>query len=135
MINKVILLGNVGKDPEIRTVGDTKVANFSLATTDRAYKTKNGIEVPEKTEWHNIVVWRGLATVVENYVKKGSQLYIEGKIRTRNYEAQDGSKRYVTEILADNLQMLSKASGNTQSVQPPLQENIPAGEPSDDLPF
>lgn len=134
MKNLVILIGNVGKDPEIRTVGDTKVANFSLATTERAYKTKNGIEVPERTEWHNIVVWRGLATVVENYVKKGSQLYIEGKIRTRNYEAQDGSKRYVTEILVDNLQILSKA-GNTQSTQPPQQENIPTGEPTDDLPF
>ena len=107
-VNKVILVGNVGKDPEVKYLErDVAVANFPLATTERGYKTANGTEVPERTEWHNVVCWRGLATVVEKYVKKGSQLYIEGKIRTRSYE-QDGIKRYVTEIYADELQMMGK---------------------------
>ena len=100
-----MLIGRVGKDPDIKDVSGVKVANFSLATTDRAYKTQSGAVVPERTEWHNIVVWRGLADVVENYVKKGSQIYIEGKIRTRSWEDQTGMKRYSTEMYADNLEL------------------------------
>ncbi len=116
-VNKVILIGNVGKDPEVRYLdNNNRVANFSLATTERGYKLANGTEIPDKTEWHNIVVWRGLAEVVEKYVKKGSQLYIEGKIRTRNYEDKTtGTKRYITEIYADNLNLLgSKRDENNQ---------------------
>lgn len=106
-INKVILVGNVGKDPEVKHLdSNTAVANFSLATSE-TYNNKSGEKVTT-TEWHNIVCWRGLATVAENYVKKGSQLYIEGKIRTRSFDGQDGTKKYITEILADTIQMLGK---------------------------
>jgi len=108
-VNKVILLGNVGKDPEVRYVdADTPVANFTLATHERAYTTQSGANVPERTEWHNIVVWRGLAKVVEGYVRKGTPLYIEGKMRTRNWTDQNGITRYITEIYADNLELLGK---------------------------
>lgn len=114
-VNKVILVGNVGRDPEVRYLEkDVAVANFPLATTERGYKTSAGVEVPDRTEWHNIVCWRGLATVVERYVKKGTQLYIEGKLRTRSYE-QDGVKKYTTEIFVDELQMLGKRGGDDNS--------------------
>lgn len=139
MVNRVILVGNVGADPEVRTVGDTKVANFNLATSERGFKTKDGKEVPERTEWHRIVVWRGLASVVESYVKKGSQLYIEGKIRTRDYEDKDGNKRYTTEIVVDVLNMLGgKSDSQPQRQETPLERVAKIGEPvppSDDLPF
>lgn len=143
MVNKVILVGNVGKDPEVRHLDNgATVASFTLATTERGYKTANGTEVPERTEWHNIVVWRGLADVAEKYVKKGSQLYIEGKITSRSYEAKDGSgKRYITEIVADTMQMLGRKGegsnnngGFTSAAEPqPSFGNAP--EPTDDLPF
>ncbi len=108
-VNKVILVGNVGKDPEVRYVDqNTPVANFTLATTERGYTTQTGTVIPERTEWHNIVVWRGLAKVVEGYVRKGTSLYIEGKIRTRNWQDQNGTTRYTTEIYADDLQLLGK---------------------------
>lgn len=105
-VNKVILLGNVGQDPEVRVAGEHKVATFSLATTERGYTLQNGTQVPERTEWHNIVLWRGLAEIAEKYVKKGDKLYIEGKIKTWSYEDKSGVKRYITEIFADNLEML-----------------------------
>lgn len=143
MVNKVILVGNVGKDPEVRHLDNgATVASFTLATTERGYKTANGTEVPERTEWHNIVVWRGLADVAEKYVKKGSQLYIEGKITSRSYEAKDGSgKRYITEIVADTMQMLgrkgegSNNNGGFTSVAEPQPSFGNAPEPTDDLPF
>ena len=97
-INKVILLGYAGKDPEVKEVAGTKVANLSLATTEKGYTLQNGIQVPDRTEWHSLIFWKGLAEVVEKYVRKGSQIYIEGKIKTRQYEDRTGSKRYVTEI-------------------------------------
>ena len=97
-INKVILLGYTGKDPEVKDVAGTKVANLSLATTEKGYTLQNGIQVPDRTEWHSLIFWKGLAEVVEKYVRKGSQIYIEGKIKTRQYEDRTGSKRYVTEI-------------------------------------
>ena len=107
-VNKVILLGNVGKDPEVRYL-DTgiAVATFPLATTDRAYTLANGTQVPERTEWHNLVLWRGLAETAEKYVHKGDKLYIEGKIRSRSYDDQTGAKRYITEIFVDNMEMLT----------------------------
>ena len=103
-VNKVILLGNVGRDPEVRYF-DTgvAVATFPLATSDRAYTLANGTQVPERTEWHNLVLWRGLAETAEKYVHKGDKLYVEGKIRTRSYDDQTGAKRYVTEIFVDNI--------------------------------
>lgn len=107
-VNKVILVGNVGKDPEVRYLDkNVAVANFTLATTERGYTMQNGTQVPDRTEWHNIVAWRGLAEIAEKYIRKGSQLYIEGKIQTRSWE-KDGIKRYTTEIYAENMQLLGK---------------------------
>ena len=110
MINKVILIGNVGQDPEIRYAGDAvngaKVATIRLATSER-YKDRNG-NLQEHTEWHTVVVWRNTADVVEKYVRKGSQIYVEGRIRTRSWDDQNGNKRYATEIMGDTLQLLGR---------------------------
>ena len=110
MINKVILIGNVGQDPEVRYTGDAsngaKVATLRLATTER-YKDRNG-NLQEHTEWHSVVVWRNTADVVEKYVRKGSQIYVEGRLRTRSWDDQNGNKRYATEIVADTLQLLGR---------------------------
>ncbi|SMO57734.1 single-strand binding protein [Saccharicrinis carchari] len=115
-VNKVILVGNVGKDPEVRYFeNDRAVANFPLATTERGFTTSSGQQIPERTEWHNLAVWGGLAKVVESYVKKGTQLYIEGKLRTRSWDDKDGNKRYTTEVIVENLQMLGRKSDNPSS--------------------
>ena len=107
-VNKVILIGNVGKDPDVRHIdGNMAVANVVLATTERGYTLQNGTQVPDRTEWHNIVLWGGMADVIEKYVRKGDKLYIEGKIRTTTFEDQSGIRRYRTEIHADNMEMLS----------------------------
>ncbi|MBQ2243748.1 MAG: single-stranded DNA-binding protein [Bacteroidales bacterium] len=125
-LNKVMLIGNVGKDPEVRHLeSGATTASFTLATTER-YKDKNG-ETKDQTEWHNIVCWRALADLVEKYVRKGSQLYIEGRIRTRSYTDRDGNTRYITEITADNLQMLGrKESGTGTSYPAPAPAPAPA---------
>ena len=108
-VNKVILIGNVGKEPEVRYLeNNIKVANFPLATTERGYTMSNGTIVPDRTDWHNIVAWGGLADTSEKYVHKGSQLYIEGKLKTRNYEDKAGVRRYVTEIYAESIQILTR---------------------------
>ena len=108
-VNKVILIGNVGKEPDVRYLeNNIKVANFPLATTERGYTMSNGTIVPDRTDWHNIVAWRGLADTSEKYVHKGSQLYIEGKLKTRNYEDKAGVRRYVTEIYAESIQILTR---------------------------
>lgn len=122
-VNKVILIGNVGKDPEVRYL-DTgiAVASFPLATTDRAYTLSNGTQVPERTEWHNLVLWRGLAETAEKYVHKGDKLYVEGKIRTRSYDDQNGAKRYVTEIFVDNMEMLTPKGTGSGSYAPVQQQ-------------
>ncbi|KAA6333853.1 Single-stranded DNA-binding protein [termite gut metagenome] len=116
-VNKIILLGNVGKDPEVRYL-DTgiAVATFSLATSDKAYTLANGTQVPEKTEWHNLVLWRGLAEIAEKYVHKGDRLYIEGKIRYRHYDDQAGIKRSITEIFVDTMEMLTSKTTTTDAV-------------------
>ena len=137
-VNKVILIGNVGKDPDVRYLDSgVAVATFSLATTERGYTLQNGTQVPDRTEWHNIVLWRGLAQTAEKYVHKGDKLYIEGKIRSRSYDDQNGVKRSIVEIFADNMEMLTPRGTaqpqqpmSSQSVQQPVVEN-----PSDDLPF
>jgi single-strand DNA-binding protein len=108
-INKVILLGRVGKDPEIKQFDGGNKASFSLATTERGFTTKDGTVIPEKTEWHNIVCWKGLATIAERFVKKGDLVYIEGKITNRSWES-DGYKHYITEIVADNIELLGGKS-------------------------
>lgn len=137
-VNKVILIGNVGKDPEYKDFDNGgSVAQFTLATTDRAFKTANGTEVPERTEWHNIVLQNGLAKVAKDYVKKGDKLYIEGKIRARSYEDNNGAKRYVTEVHGYNMEMLSpKKDGQTtqQGGAPTPPPPIP-DQDKDDLPF
>jgi single-strand DNA-binding protein len=145
-INKVILIGNVGKDPEVRYFDNGgAVANFTLATTERGYTAANGTVVPDRTDWHNIVLWRGLAEIAEKYVKKGSKLYIEGKIRTRSYDDAAGNKRYVTEIYGDNLELLDrKPDGQGQANAAPAASSSttvsaipspPLEEAKDDLPF
>ena len=124
-VNKVILLGNVGKDPEVRYLDSgVAVATFPLATTEKGYTLTNGTQVPDRTEWHNIVLWRGLAEVAEKYVHKGDKLYIEGKIKSRTYEDQAGNRRYITEIFADNMEMLGGArasKGSDHSTAPASQ--------------
>lgn len=145
-VNKVILIGNVGNDPEIRHLeAGTPVANFRLATSE-TYTNRNGERITQ-TEWHNIVLWRGLAEVAEKYVKKGSQLYIEGRIRTRSWEDREGNKRFTTEIVADVMQLLGRKSDFQESSQsgetskPSSEESSSsenddiAPEPDDDLPF
>ncbi len=107
-MNKVMLIGNVGLDPEVRYVDNgVAVAQLRLATSERGYTLQNGTQVPERTEWHNVVLWRQLAETVEKYVRKGDKLYIEGKIHTRSYDDRSGQKRYVVEIWAEAMEMLS----------------------------
>ena len=132
-VNKVILIGNLGKDPEVKTVGSDKVANFTLATNE-SYKDKEGNKV-EQTEWHNIVMWRKLAELAEKYLTKGSQIYLEGKLKTRSWEDKDGNKKYMTEVQAFNMTFLGKATG-AQTTAPEPQQADPV-EPEDDgnLPF
>ena len=127
-----MLIGNVGRDPEVRYLdgnsGNAKVATFTLATTER-YRDRNG-ETRENTEWHNLVAWRGNADVCERFVKKGTQLFIEGRIRTRSWDDQTGNKRYTTEIIADNLQLLGKKSDNPGGQQGGYQAQPQYGQPA-----
>ena len=138
-VNKVILIGNLGRDPEVISFdGGVKKASFSIATTE-VYRTRDGQDM-EQTEWHNIVMWRGLAEVAEKYLRKGSQIYVEGRIKTRSYE-KDGQKRYVTEIECDNLTMLGNRGQSDNSPSPEQstgtsgQSTPPVKAPEDDLPF
>ncbi len=109
-LNKVMIIGNLGKDPEVRSVtSGAKVANFPVATTE-SYTDKTGQRV-DKTEWHNIVLWRGLAEVAEKYLRKGAQVYLEGRLQTRSWDDQNGQRRYMTEVVADNLVMLGRPRG------------------------
>ena len=114
-VNKVILLGNVGRDPQIRYVGTRPVAELTLATAERARTTENGQQVPERTEWHRLVLWDGNASVAERYIRKGSRIYVEGKLRTRVWEDRNTIKHSVTEIYVDTLELLSRPSDSNQS--------------------
>ena len=152
--NKVILVGNVGKDPEIRRFENNIKASFSLATSE-TYTPKGGDKVTQ-TEWHNIVAWRRLAELAENYIRKGSQLLIEGKLRYRSYDDRDGNKKYIVEVEADVIQLLGRksdgpgqpgqgAQNNSGSYAPPSQpssntgdgmnEDLTTRDTADDLPF
>ncbi|MCS7005063.1 MAG: single-stranded DNA-binding protein [Cytophagales bacterium] len=138
-INKVILIGNLGRDPEIRRIDNgTAVATFSIATTE-TYKDKTTGETKSLTDWHNIVLWRGLAEIAEKYLKKGNKVYIEGKLRTRQYVGQDNITRYITEVIGEELVLLSSPQSTSSSsyVAPPPPSEMPAdlSTPSDDLPF
>lgn len=149
MLNKVQLIGHLGKDPDVRTLdGGSKVCQFPLATTEKGYTLQNGTQVPERTEWHNIVMWKGLAEVAGKYLHKGDKIYVEGKIRTRSYEDNNKVKRYITEIFVDNMEMLVVKQQQPQQPAPqPLpqpqqqyqQYNQPQQFPpvsgADDLPF
>ncbi len=137
-VNRVILLGNLGNDPEVKTFDDgNKLARFPIATNE-TYKNRNGEKV-SATEWHNVVVRRGLADVVEKYLKKGNQVYVEGKLRTRKWQDKDGNNRYTTEVHVDNMTMMGGPKSDSQPQQ--TQESVPhAEEPpmiseGDDLPF
>ena len=144
-VNKVILIGNLGADPEIRHLQNgVSVANFRIATSE-TFKDKNTGEKREQTEWHSIVAWRGLAEITEKYLKKGSKVYIEGKLRTRKWE-KDGVDRYTTEIMADEMNLLDRPSGERTGGEQPQRQaaaahvgNAPASgsdkEDLDDLPF
>lgn len=158
-VNKVILIGNVGQDPRVKYFDTgSAVATFPLATTDRGYTLQNGTQIPERTEWHNIVASNRLAEIVDKYVHKGDKLYLEGKIRTRSYSDQSGAMRYITEIYVDNMEMLSPKGTNpgtsasaqqpgigqpqqlqqSQQMQQPqqTQQSQPVQDnPADDLPF
>ena len=131
-----MLIGNVGKDPEVRYYEqDQAVAQVRLATTEKGYTLQNGTQVPDRTDWHNVVFFRGLAKVVEKYVHKGDKLYVEGRIRYRSYDDQKGIKQYVTEIYADNMEMLSPRQ-NSPAEQPTMVSESPVEpEDSDRLPF
>lgn len=126
-VNRVFLLGNVGSDPEIRESNGGKFATFRLATTDKGYTKRDGTQVPERTEWHNIVANSNIVGVIENYVRKGTKLYIEGKLRTRKYTARDNTERTVTEIYIDNLELLGgkpqEQNTNQQRYQNASQQN------------
>ena len=149
-VNKVILLGNVGQPPKVTYYdGGNCVAQVSFATSEKGYTLQNGTQIPDRTEWHNLVFRNRLAEIVDQYVHKGDKLYVEGKIRTRSYDDQIGAKRYVTEIFVDNMEMLSARSaapgttpqagisGQTAApVQSTHSQAAPAqNNPTDDLPF
>ena len=140
-VNKVILIGNVGKDPDVRYLDNgVAVATFSLATTVRGFTLQNGTQVPDRTEWHNIVLWRGLAQTAEKYVHKGDKLYIEGKIKSRSYDDQNGIKRTIVEIFADNMEMLTpRGTAQSQGTAPASQAVQPqpmaSSSADEDLPF
>lgn len=120
MVNKVILIGNVGIDPEVRTTeGGVKVARIRLATTERLFDRASN-ETKEHTEWHTVTLWRGLADVVDRFVRKGTQIYVEGRLRTREWMDKDNNKRYTTEILADTMNLLGRRSDNPASDGAPL---------------
>lgn len=141
-VNRVVLLGRIGKDVEVRDINGTKCATFTLATSEK-YKDRNG-EVKELTEWHNIVAWRATADICEKYVKKGDQLFVEGRIKSRTWETDRGEKRYATDIVVDKIELLSKPSAPQSQSAPapapqPRVQSVPlpqAGAHEDgDLPF
>lgn len=119
-MNKVMLIGNVGKEPDVKYYdADQAVAQFPLATTERGYVLPNGTRVPDRTDWHNIVMWRELAKIAERYVHKGDKLYIEGRIRYRYYDDKKGQRRFVTEIYAENMELLnSRQTASTEQKIP-----------------
>lgn len=143
-VNKVILIGNLGKDPEVRHLDNGRaVANFSLATSE-VYNNKNGERVTN-TEWHNIVMWTPLAELAEKYLKKGSQIYLEGKLQTRSYDDKDGNRKYITEVVASTMNFLGSRSDsnensglNSGGKQEPVnmgEDSSLSGMDTDDLPF
>lgn len=142
-MNKVMLIGNVGKEPDVKYYdADQAVTQFPLATTERGYVLQNGTRVPDRTDWHNIVMWGNLAKIAEKYVHKGDKLYIEGRIRYRYYDDKKGQRRFVTEIYADNMELLTSRQAQQQqpavaeAEQPkPASASINKNNNDDTLPF
>ena len=136
-VNKAFILGRVGKDPQVTHISDTKKVSFGIATTDRGYTKGDGTQVPDRTEWHNIVAWRGLAEVCEKYVHKGDILYIEGKITNRSWEGQDGQNHYITEIVAEVVELFPKnqQAAHQQAPAPAAYPEAQAPQATDDAPF
>src|ERR1017187_10340941 len=141
-VNRVMLIGNLGKDPDVQHLeGNIAVAKFSLATTE-TFKDRTG-KLISQTEWHTVVLWRGLAELAQKYLHKGSLVYIEGRLRTRSWEDKEGNKKFATEVVGDNLIMLDKRSDAAHSHLPSQEgmeggngtEGPPVGEPSPDLPY
>lgn len=134
-MNKIMLIGNVGKEPVVRYYDhDQAVATLSLATTERGYTLQNGTQVPDRTDWHNIVFYRGLAKIVERYVHKGDKLYVEGRIHYRSYNDQKGVRNYITEVYADNMELLTPKA-NKENMQEPTVHNAASAGADDDTPF
>jgi single-strand DNA-binding protein len=122
-MNKVMLIGNVGKDPDVRYYdADQAVAQFPLATTERGYTLANGTRVPDHTDWHNIVMWKNLAKTAEKYVHKGDKLYIEGRLRYRSYNDQKGVRHFVTEVYAENMELLSPKGSTAPTAAEPAND-------------
>lgn len=140
-VNKVILLGHVGKDPDVRYLdGGVAVATFSLATTERGYTLQNGTQVPDRTDWHNIVLWRGLAEYAEKYIHKGDKVYVEGKLRPRYYDDQNGQRRYIVEIYADAIEQCTPRAAASVGNAPGTTADATVAKPktpdgTDGLPF
>lgn len=136
-MNKVMLIGNVGKEPEVRYYDqDQAVAQIVLATTERGYTLQNGTKVPEHTDWHTVILYRGLAKIIERYVHKGDKIYVEGRLRYRSYDDSRGVKKYVTEILAENMELLSpKLAATQQSASPSSSVQPAAAADNDEIPF
>lgn len=147
MLNKAQVIGNLGQDPKVTQLsnGNGQMASFSVATTEKGYTTQRGVQVPERTEWHNIVVFGRLADVASKYLHKGSKVYVEGKMRTRKYTDRNNVERYITEINADSLEMLDPKPQAQQQAQQPVSggygygQAAPSQQPNqnqdDDLPF
>lgn len=146
-----MLIGNLGKDPDVRYLDSgVAVAQLSIATTERGYTAKDGTQVPDRTDWHNLVLWRGLAEIAEKYLKKGDKIYVEGKVHTRSYDDQQGIRRFVTEIYVDNMEMLTPKYTGSKGLPPEIPGTATTAQPSaaspsapsaqasfdkDDLPF
>ena len=139
-VNKVILIGNVGNDPEVRYLDrGVAIANFPLATTERGYIMQNGTQVPDRTEWHNIVLWRNLAEWSERFLRKGMKVYVEGKLQTRSWE-KEGQRRSKTEIIVENIQILyrpqmEKNQAQQQVVDEQIESESPMQNPDSDFIF
>ena len=147
-LNQAMVIGFLGDEPKVNTTqSERKVASFSIATTEKGYTARNGTQIPNRTEWHNIVLWGKLAEVAEMFLHKGSSVYVQGKMRTRTYEDKNGIKRYITEIEGETMQMLDRKAeynqngGQQQQTQQtatyqPQTPNFPnANKKDDDLPF
>lgn len=141
-MNKVMLIGNVGKDPQIRYYdADQAVAQLSIATTERGYVLQNGTKVPDRTDWHNVILWKRLAKIAEKYIHKGDKIYVEGKIRYRSYDDAKGIRKFVTEIEAESLELLTPKTSNSDKIQeethqhPTLKTEKETDNSNDPLPF